>query len=282
MQKNFHPDNIHNQGYDFDFLVEQCPELKVFLTEKHQKTTIDFSNPKGIKALNKALLFSYYDVKYWDFPDENLCPPIPGRVDYLHYLSDLITDEKSVKVLDIGTGATCIYPLLGAKKFNWDFVATDIDGNSLAIAQKIIQENNLENNIKLRKQIQKEHILKGILKEEDAFTFTMCNPPFYKTEKEALEANQRKTKNLKIKSQRNFSGNANELWYVGGEKAFLHTYLYESSLFPEVSIWFTSLVSNKENIKSLEKSAQKLKVSEFRKIDMNQGNKLTRIACWKF
>jgi len=58
--------------------------------------------------------------------------------------------------------------------------------------------------------------------------------------------------------------------------------LYESSLFPKVSIWFTSLVSNKENIKSLEKSAQKLKVSEFRKIDMNQGNKLTRIACWKF
>ena len=81
---------------------------------------------------------------------------------------------------------------------------------------------------------------------------------------------------------RNFSGNNNELWYVGGEKSFLHNYLYESSLFKEKSHWFTSLVSKKENVESLEKSSKKLGVKEFKVIPMSQGNKVTRIVCWRF
>ena len=282
MKKNFHSNSIHNNGYDFKVLQEKYPELEEFLIEKFDKTTVDFTNPKAVKVLNTALLFAHYNVKFWDFPDENLCPPIPGRVDYLHYLSDLIGNKETAKVLDIGTGASCIYPLLGANAFNWDFVATEIDESSLKTAQKIIDDNNLRDKIKLRKQLEKEHILKGILEEEEKFDVTMCNPPFYKNVQEAVEANQRKNRNLKIDGKRNFSGNSNELWYTGGEKAFLHTYLYESSLFPNASTWFTSLVSKKENVKSLEASAVKLKAANFKVINMQQGNKITRIVCWKF
>ena len=110
----------------------------------------------------------------------------------------------------------------------------------------------------------------------------MCNPPFFKSAEEAQGANKRKNKNLGNNTVRNFSGNNNELWYIGGEKAFLHNYLYESSLFKEKSKWFTSLVSKKENIKSLEKSSAKLGAVEFKVIPMSQGNKVTRIACWRF
>lgn len=281
-QKGLHPKNIHNQGYDFKLLVKKYPKLSSFIIEKFEKETIDFSDPVAVKEFNKALLVSYYGITSWEFPDENLCPPIPGRVDYIHHLADLVKDEKDVKVLDVGTGATCIYPLLGNAVYNWEFTASDIDAKSLSNAQKIIDKNNLEDQISLRYQKDETHILKGIIKEDDAFTLTMCNPPFYKSEEEARGANRRKSRNLGNNAVRNFAGNSNELWYVGGEKAFLHTYLYESSQVPNASKWFTSLVSKKENVESLQSSGKKLGVKEFKVIPMNQGNKVTRIVCWRF
>ena len=72
------------------------------------------------------------------------------------------------------------------------------------------------------------------------------------------------------------------MWYVGGEKAFLHNYMYQSSLFNENCIWFTSLVSKKENVESLQASSKKLGVKEFKVIPMHQGNKVTRIVAWRY
>jgi 23S rRNA (adenine1618-N6)-methyltransferase len=257
--------------------------LKEFVLEnKFGSISIDFSNPNAVKELNKALLFSYDKLNLWNFSDENLCPPIPGRLDYILHLSDLLSEEKDIKILDIGTGATCIYPLLGVAEFNWNFIATDIDLDSLDSAQDIIDDNTLDANIKLRQQFDEQQILKGILEEDDFFSATMCNPPFYKSAEEARGANRRKSRNLGNNAVRNFSGNNNELWYKGGEKVFLHNYLYESSLFSNKSKWFTSLVSKKENVESLQNSAKKLGAEEFKVINMNQGNKVTRIVCWRF
>ncbi|TMM28819.1 23S rRNA (adenine(1618)-N(6))-methyltransferase RlmF [Polaribacter aestuariivivens] len=281
--KGLHPKNKFNKGYDFNDLIKVNPSLKEFVSEnKYGTTTIDFSNPKAVKELNKGLLFSYDKIAVWDFPDENLCPPIPGRLDYIHHLADVLAEEKNIKILDIGTGATCIYPLLGVAAYNWNFVATDIDLDSLDTAQDIIGDNKLEQNITLRQQFDENHILKGIIEEGDSFTATMCNPPFYKSAEEAQGANRRKNRNLGNSAVRNFSGNNNELWYVGGEKAFLHNYLYESSLYKTSSKWFTSLVSKKENVESLEKSSKKLGATEFKVIPLSQGNKVTRIVCWRF
>lgn len=282
-EKGLHPKNKFDKGYNFDELIKVNPNLKAFVAKnKYDVITIDFSNPEAVKELNKALLFTYDTISVWDFPDENLCPPIPGRLDYIHYLNDLIKSYSPIKILDIGTGATCIYPLLGVAAYDWAFVATDIDLDSLDTAQDIIYDNKLESKIELRQQLDEQQILKGILKDEDSFSATMCNPPFYKSAEEAQGANKRKNRNLGNNAVRNFSGNNNELWYVGGEKAFLHNYLYESSLYKEKSNWFTSLVSKKENVESLEKSSKKLGVKEFKVIPMNQGNKVTRIVCWRF
>ncbi|WP_298778775.1 23S rRNA (adenine(1618)-N(6))-methyltransferase RlmF [uncultured Polaribacter sp.] len=282
-EKQLHSKNKFLKGYNFDDLIIKNPSLKEFVIKtKFDSLSIDFSNPESVKELNKALLFTYDKITNWDFPDENLCPPIPGRLDYIHHLADLLSLEEEVTVLDIGTGATCIYPLLGVAEYNWSFVATDIDLDSLDTAQDIIDDNNLEAKIKLRQQFNEQQILKDIIKEDDLFSAIMCNPPFFKSAEEAQGANKRKNKNLGNNAVRNFSGNNNELWYVGGEKAFLHNYLYESSLYKKSSKWFTSLVSKKENVESLEKSSKKLGVKEFKVIPMSQGNKVTRIACWTF
>lgn len=285
-KKKMHKRNLHTSSYNFAELITAYSDLENYVfTNKFQNSTIDFSNPKAVKSLNTALLFFYYDLKYWDFPDTNLCPPIPSRVDYLHYLADLIgTKTSSTKhILDIGTGANCIYPLLGTKVYHWNFTGTDIDQNSLKIAQQIVDKNGLNNKIDLRFQQDKNNILIGIINPNDKFDAVICNPPFYKSLEEANKTNKRKQQNLNLSSEkRNFSGNNNELWYKGGEKAFLHNYLYQSSLFKENCKWFTSLVNKKEHVKSMYDSLKKLKATQIKTIDMEHGNKITRIVAWSF
>ncbi len=284
-----HKNNIHNNKYDFDALTQRCEVLRPFVFEnEYQTQTIDFANPKAVKALNKALLFNHYNITFWEFPDENLCPPIPGRADYIHHLAELLKRSHfatDVKILDIGAGATCIYPLLGHAEYNWKFVGTDIEPNSLQSGQTIVDRNNLDKSIELRFQNDEMHILKNIIKASDKFTATMCNPPFYKSERDAIEATEIKLKGLgkqQDKVVRNFSGTSKEISYKGGEKAFLHNYLYESSQFKKQCFWFTSLVSNISHIKSMQASLEKLGATEIKLLDMIQGNKVSRIIAWTF
>ncbi len=284
--QGLHAKNIHHANYNFDLLIEVHPPLRAFIfTNKYGTKTIDFANPKGVKSLNTALLFAYYDVSFWEFPDLNLCPPIPGRVDYIHYIADLLENSgiKEINALDIGTGASCIYPILGHKAHGWQFVATDVDKTSLTYAREILIKNKLEDTIELRHQQDKTQIFKGILNENDRFSVAMCNPPFYNSIKEARKQNLRKNKGLGLESlDRNFAGNENELSYKGGEKAFLHTYLYESSLFKKHCFWYTTLVSKKENVSSMYASLEKLGATSIKTIPMHQGNKITRIIVWTF
>ena len=283
-----HKNNKHQKGYDFKVLTQSVPELKPFVFENEYGTqTIDFANPKTVKLLNKALLKTYYSIDYWEFPDKNLCPPIPGRVDYIHHLADLLKSSKlkNSRGLDVGTGATCIYPLLGYSEYKWDFIASDIDANVLKNAQTIIDKNNLTAHIKLRLQPNKTQVLKGIIEPSDRFAVSMCNPPFYKSEQDALQTAIRKLSGLgkeQTQTIRNFSGTAKELWYEGGEKAFLHTYLYESSLYKDNCLWYTSLVSNKDLLKTMQKSLKKLGATQVKVINMQLGNKISRVVAWTF
>ncbi len=282
-----HPQNKSKVGYDFTKLCEKFPALKEYIfVNKHQTTTIDFANPKAVKALNTALLRTHYSINYWVFSDKNLTPPVPGRADYIHYLNDLLQTSsltKKVTILDIGTGASCIYPILGNAIYNWKFIATDIEEYSLKSAQNIIDKNKLSKEISLRLQKDKSLIFKGVINENERFQATMCNPPFFASQEEAKQANTSKQKGLgKESTLRNFSGIHNELWYKGGEKAFLHNYLYQSSLYKTQCFWFTTLVSKKENIKGMYASLEKLGATDIKTITMHQGNKISRIVAWTF
>ncbi|MFD1614021.1 23S rRNA (adenine(1618)-N(6))-methyltransferase RlmF [Gelatiniphilus marinus] len=286
---NLHPKNKHKSGYDFDALCESYSTLKAFVfVNTYETKTIDFANPKAVKALNTALLKHHYNINFWEFPDVNLCPPIPGRADYINYLADLLKASninEKISVLDIGTGATCIYPILGVAEYNWNFVASDIDKVSLQNAQKIIDKNKLNSAIALRHQKDSSKILNGILNEVDKFSVSICNPPFYKSEVDALEATTRKLKGLNKatdKVVRNFAGTHNELWYKGGEKAFIHNYLFESALFKNQCIWFTTLVSKKELVKGVFASLKKLGATQVKTINMGQGHKISQIVAWTF
>lgn len=283
-----HTNNPHKGKYDFGILGDNLPELKLFIIKNPAgEDTIDFSNNQSVVTLNKALIKTYYNVDNWDIPEGFLCPPIPGRADYIHYIADLILKKKNVNVLDIGTGANCIYPIIGSQTYDWNYTASDIDPKSIDNAQKIINSNkNLKNKIKLKLQNDKNHIFIGIIEKKDRFDLTMCNPPFHSSLEEALNANKRKVDNLNkknktIKKGLNFGGQKAELWCSGGEKLFLKKMAKESAIFSKQVNYFTSLVSNKENLKPTIKILEKLG-AKYKILEMSQGQKISRILAWTF
>ena len=295
-KKNLHPRNQHRLGYEFDSLIQILPELKNFVgINEHQIQTLDFSNPDAVKALNKALLLAYYDIQFWEIPSTFLCPPIPGRVDYIHYLADLLAQSnngiipkgETVQGLDIGVGANCIYPILGNAVYGWSFVGTDIDEKAIQNCKKIIEKNpKLIDAISLQLQTEPRFIFKNIMESEDKFAFTICNPPFHNSKEEATKVALRKVNNLSTNKTTtptlNFGGQNAELWCPGGELGFITQMIYESAKYPMHCLWYTTLVSKQAHLNSLYKTLNKVNAANISTIDMAQGQKTSRILAWTF
>ncbi len=295
-KKKLHPRNLHNDGYPFADLIKSCPELKEYVYRgKSERLTIDFSNQQALKLLNKALLIHYYGIRYWDIPEGYLCPAVPSRADYLHNVADLLSSSqsgkiptgKSIKVLDIGTGANCIYPIIGHRQYGWHFVGTDIDEVAVRAARAIIEANpNLRGAISIRQQNQPDSIFKGVVKPKERFDLCICNPPFFDSSEQASKASSDKWKKLGIKMEqanyRNFGGQRNELETKGGEVGFITRMIEESKEFGNNFKWFSTLVSKRNSLPFIHKILRKMEVGESRGIELERGQKKSRIVAWNF
>jgi 23S rRNA (adenine1618-N6)-methyltransferase len=291
-----HPRNQHRNGYDFAKLTQENPQLAEYVkANAYGDDSIDFANPKAVKALNQALLHSDYAIQHWDIPAHYLCPPIPGRADYIHNLADLIATHKpaassaQIRVLDIGTGANLIYPLIGQRSYDWQFVAVDIDKTALANAERIIQANpNLAASISLRHQTDLDAIFKGVIHKEEQFTLSMCNPPFHASLAQAHAGNRRKWQQLgKATSHQadvrlNFGGQSAELYCAGGEAAFIERMIAESVIYKKQVSWFTTLVSKAETLPKVYRQLKQLKALQVVTMPMAQGQKQSRLVAWRF
>lgn len=283
-----HPRNLHRDRYDFKQLIAVSPSLAaVVFHNAYGDESIDFANPAAVRALNRALLLHHYGIQGWDIPPQYLCPPIPGRADYLHYLADLLgldqKDAHQVRVLDIGTGANCIYPLIGQRVYGWQFVGSDIDPAALANAQGILNANpGLNEVIQLRLQTSRKKIFSGVVQADESFDLVMCNPPFHSSLAEANSGTRRKWKNLGKKPSQvlNFGGQGAELWCEGGEEAFVCEMIAESVAVK--SRWFTSLISKSASLPGIYRALNKAGVRDSRTIEMAQGQKKSRIVAWTF
>ena len=286
-----HPRNQHADGYDFVRLVANSPELGAVTTiNPAGQTTINFQDVDAIRMLNRALLKTHYNIDFWDIPAHFLCPPIPGRVDYIHYLADLLADSNNqqiprgrhIKALDIGTGASLVYPLTGQSEYGWHFTGVDIDADALKSAREICQSNKLD--ITLRQQNIAENIFRGVIEPHDMFHITMCNPPFHASIEQANKGTMRKWRNLgKGHSNKlNFGGQNAELWYPGGEIKFIANMVKQSMEYADQCLWFTSLVSKKDNLQPLYRILRKAKVADFKVVDMAQGQKTSRFIAWTY
>ena len=279
-----HHANTHKSGYNFEALITLEPELSSHIyTNDYGNKSIRYSNAEAVFLLNKALLKKHYNIKDWSIPKGYLCPPIPGRADYVHHLNDLIKTEENVKGLDIGVGANCIYPILGSQIYGWHMVGCDINEASVDAAKyNVLSTEGLSERIDIRHQVDNGAIFKNIIQPEERFTFTMCNPPFFTSAEEALKASARKNQNLHGDDKGlNFGGQANELYCNGGEALFIKRMIRESAVFKSQVSWFTTLVSRKETLPKLEKQLKKLN-AETTIISMTQGHKESRILAWRF
>ena len=297
---SLHQRNRHRGRYDFAALSEALPSLKDFLVANPfdaSELTINFANPAAVMALNTALLKSFYEVESWRIPPGYLCPPIPGRADYVHHAADLLAQDRNgniprgpeIRVLDIGVGANCIYPLIGHREYGWRFVGSDTDAVALSAAQQIVDANaGLPAVIELRLQASPQKIFEGILTPDDRFDFVLCNPPFHASARAAEAGSLRKWKNLgkagdpESNPKLNFGGHAAELWCEGGEVGFVGRMVAESAQHQAQMSWFSALVSREESLSEIYSALKEVRARRVETIDMAQGQKKSRIVAWHF
>lgn len=292
-----HPRNRHRHGYDFAALAAADAELAGKLRPGPDGAPgIDYADPEAVRALNRALLAVDYGIAGWSLPAGALCPPVPGRADLIHHLADLLAEENGgtvprgpqVRALDIGTGASLIYPLLGLAEYGWQFVGTDVDGAAISAATRLLAGNpEAAAAIVVRRQVAARHILTGILRGGEHFDVTLCNPPFYDSPAAAAAASGRKWRQLGKPpagggAPRNFGGSDGELWCPGGERAFVSQLIEESARIRRRCLWFSSLVSRAEHLRPLEAALAAQHPCATRVIEMRQGQKQSRLLAWTF
>jgi len=230
--------------YDFDELAIFYPPLSKYVHfSSSGVSVIDWKDPQALRELTKAILIHKFQIKYWELPSKFLCPTIPSRINYLEWIDSLLKNEKKnadfVKGLDIGTGASLIYPILGYKLFKWHFVASEKNPEAYKNALEIQTNNDFQPFIEMR--LAKDGIFKGIIKKnDDLFDFSMCNPPFFENLREQKTVNWRTCEIKEFEAE-----------FQGGELEFVKQIFDESLEFKKKVKFFTSLIGRKKDYEAI-------------------------------
>ncbi|GJD12905.1 Methyltransferase-like protein 16 [Galdieria sulphuraria] len=234
---------------------------------------LDFRKESVCISLTKAIFQHEFGLR-WSIPPGHLCPAIPSRLEYLCWIETLLKFEGDLQLpirgLDIGTGASCVYPLLGAKLLGFYFTATEVDQESYQSALKNIQDNNLDSQVEIRKASQGE-ILHGVMRGTDTFHFVMCNPPFF------ADMSESSSHPFRVKT-----GDGRQMVTSGGEVSFISQMARESVEWSQNIRWFTSLVGRKKDLGILQRYIQQNITTEVRRTCLKQGRTSRWIIAWSF
>jgi len=290
-----HPDNRMSDRYPIEELVKLESRLAQCKIERGDKVGLDFSKPECSLWLNKALLQLHYGINNWQIPQGYLVPPVPGRLDYILYTKDVITESGKFKLpgntklfgLDIGTGASLIFPILAVGEMKAYMTATDVDENALDSCRRIIDNNpGLSGHIKPVLQKNPSSFFAGVIGKRDHFDFCITNPPFFKSLNEAEKAGQRRENALARKkgktADRLPAGKVHELVYPGGEKRFIASMIRQSKAFGSSVLWFSSLVSSRDHLHFIGNALKNAGVSSSKLIENKHGNKSVHYLYWTF
>ena len=105
-----HPRNVYRDKAktDFTFLAQSCADFKTFVRfSKSGASYVNFKDPKATLALARALLQRDFDLKlFMPENDSRLVPTVPQKLNYIHWIEDLVGERENVSGIDIGERQT--------------------------------------------------------------------------------------------------------------------------------------------------------------------------------
>lgn len=287
LSKSMHARNRYkDKPPDFAYLASKYPDFKQHIQiNLNGRVSLNFKDPEAVRALTCTLLREDFGLSI-DIPLERLIPTVPLRLNYIHWVEDLIGHQDSDKRtlrrgIDIGTGASCIYPLLGATLNGWYFLATEVDDMCFNYAKKNVEQNNLSDLIKVVKVPQKT-LLMDALKEESEiiYDFCMCNPPFFANELEAQGVNSRNSRRPPPSSVN--TGGITEIMAEGGELEFVKRIIHDSLQLKKRLRWYSCMLGKKCSLAPLK---EELRIQGVRKVTFTefcQGRTMRWALAWSF
>ncbi|KAF7668865.1 hypothetical protein LDENG_00282890 [Lucifuga dentata] len=283
LNKSMHPRNRYkDKPPDFAYLASKYPDFQQHVhTSLAGRPVVNFKQPEAVRSLTCTLLKEDFGLTI-QIPLERLIPTVPLRLNYIHWVEDLIDGQgKPRRGIDIGTGASCIYPLLGATMNGWYFLATEVDDICFDYATKNVEQNNLSDLIKVVKVPQKT-LLMDALKEETAivYDFCMCNPPFFANQLEAKGVNSRNSRRPPPSSVN--TGGVTEIMAEGGELEFVKRIIHDSLQLKKRLRWYSCMLGKKCSLAPLKEELRKQGVPKVTHTEFCQGRTMRWALAWSF
>ncbi|OCH87590.1 hypothetical protein OBBRIDRAFT_820559 [Obba rivulosa] len=300
-----HPRNPYRAPPDFASLAEAFPSLQSHLIFTATGATIDYKNDASQRRLTQALLLRDFNVRL-ALPEDRLCPPVPNRLNYILWLQDVMewvclaepsAAGRTVRGIDIGTGASAIYPLLGCRSCpSWTFVVTDVDPKSLEFARLNVRENGLDDRICVIQSDPSgvilapltddahsggspdhEHLV-AMTSTSEKYDFTMCNPPFYSSHEDIAKSAEAKERGPNAVC----TGADVEMITQGGEVAFVCQMVRESLKLGDRCRWYTSMLGKISSVIDVMALFRQQNITNYACTELVQGQTRRWVVAWSF
>jgi len=285
-----HPRNPYSAPINIAELARQFPDVchHVISRLPNGRVVYDWHAPGATYAVTRALLKRDFALD-WQQPLHHLCPPVPGRLNYLLWLEDLVLQDAaaaaptSVCVADIGTGASAIFPLLGARRFGWSFVGLDSSAEALEHAGANVQRNCLQHLVSLR-LVPHDGNVADALASNPNITHTVCNPPFFSASSSSAWRQRTDAGGGAGGGKVACAAVECELYTEGGEVQFMGNIIQQSaaSACRHHVRWFTCMVGIKADLKQLKRMCSAAGAAHVRTTTFFQGHTLRWGLAWSF
>lgn len=255
----------------------------------HANEPLTLSFPTN-RQLTQSLLRADFNLTL-TLPPDRLCPPVPVRWNYIRWIQDLLdtssesyTDRydasRHVVGLDIGVGASAIYPLLAtATRAEWRMFGTDVDAHSFEWAGRNVEANGLRKRVRLVRVREEGPLIPLETLGVEGLDFVMTNPPFYSSGEDMRSSYISKA----APPSAVCTGAENEMICPGGDVGFVSRMVEESLVLGEKVQWYTAMLGKMASLQEVVRLLKEKGVRNWAVSSLQPGKRTKRWAvAWSF
>ncbi|VDO27092.1 unnamed protein product [Haemonchus placei] len=302
LNRYMHPRNPYkDKPPDFNDLATRFADFRAHCTlGSNGRVFVNFQEDGAVRSLAKALLKKDFDLEI-ELPHGCLVPRVPQRLNYILFIEDLLKlnhIEDDIVGIDIGTGASCVYALLGARWAGWKFIATEANDEAANTANGNVVRNQLSHLVRVvHVNEHSQTLIKDLTRQfsDLQFSFCMCNPPFF----ESCETDKRFSVDTASGAMLNECAvdsseaerapprsatvaRRGELEVEGGEVAFVGRLIDDSVLLQtQVSI-YTTMLGKKSSVNALCRRLSRIDGVRYTVSTLSQGRTQRWVLAWTF